>query len=420
MIDTAITVAGLGKSYLVGHASAQRRGYGTLRDTLSRGVRDLARKTRDMVRGRPIVQGDEVEEFWALKDVSFEVSKGDVVGIIGRNGAGKSTLLKVLSRITEPTTGRVALTGRVASLLEVGTGFHPELSGRENVFLNGAILGMGRGEILSKFDEIVAFADVDRFIDTPVKRYSSGMYMRLAFSIAAHLEPEILVIDEVLAVGDQQFQQKCLGKIGDVASGGRTVLVVSHNMAVVSSLCTRAMLLSSGRLVEAGPTASVLESYSRLLQGERSESRGGGYWIDKCLQLVELRCEPDVVPSGSSTRIILSLRAPVPNVVDELALLVYASSGERVAILDLRQPGGGQRLDRDATITWEVSVQSLPLVEGEYSLGVFCRTRESRGNHYDLGHLTVTPGKSACTVVPYAAQHRGVLELDFQLSVDRQ
>jgi lipopolysaccharide transport system ATP-binding protein len=202
------------------------------------------------------------EEFWALKDVSFDVQEGEVLGIIGRNGAGKSTLLKILSRITEPTAGRVTLRGRVASLLEVGTGFHPELTGRENIFLNGAILGMTRAEIRKKFDEIVAFAEVERFLDTPVKHYSSGMYVRLAFAVAAHLEPEILVVDEVLAVGDAQFQKKCLGKMQDVSSKeGRTVLFVSHNMVAVRSLCSRAILLRTGQKIADAPVNDVLNVY---------------------------------------------------------------------------------------------------------------------------------------------------------------
>ena len=199
--------------------------------------------------------------FWALRDVSFEVQPGEVVGIIGRNGAGKSTLLKILSRITEPTVGQATIRGRVRSLLEVGTGFHGELTGRENIYLNGAILGMKKAEIERKFDEIVAFADVEKFLDTPVKRYSSGMYVRLAFAVAAHLEPEILLIDEVLAVGDVAFQKKCLGKMGEVASQGRTVLFVSHNMIAIKSLCSRALQLSQGRLVAEGPTAQVVSAY---------------------------------------------------------------------------------------------------------------------------------------------------------------
>jgi lipopolysaccharide transport system ATP-binding protein len=264
MSDIVITAEKLSKSYLVGHQSDQRERYTALRDVIARETRNLARKTVDLLRGGQIVQGDEVEEFWALRDVSFEVKRGEVLGIIGRNGAGKSTLLKILSRITEPDRGRAILRGRVASLLEVGTGFHPELTGRENIFLNGAILGMTRAQIKSTFDEIVAFAEVERFLDTPVKRYSSGMYVRLAFSIAAHMEPEILIVDEVLAVGDADFQKKCLGKLKDVASKqGRTVLLVSHNMAVIENMCDSALLLGEGRCIAQGETARIVQEYLR-------------------------------------------------------------------------------------------------------------------------------------------------------------
>lgn len=283
MSDTVIKVENLSKSYLVGHNAGQRERYIALRDVIARNAKSLARKTRDMLTGRPIVQGDEVEEFWALKDVAFEIKQGDRVGIIGRNGAGKTTLLKVLSRITQPTTGRVTISGRVASLLEVGTGFHPELTGRENIFLNGAILGMSRKEIQGKFDEIVDFAEVDRFLDTPVKRYSSGMYVRLAFAVAAHLEPEILVVDEVLAVGDAQFQKKCLAKMEDVGKEGRTVLFVSHNMAAVRALCRNTMLFDSGSIMFNGNTSNAISRYTsssgkRLLRNEDSKLRNS--WVD--------------------------------------------------------------------------------------------------------------------------------------------
>jgi len=260
--EFAISVEGLSKRYLVGHQIARVERYTALRDVIARSAINLGRKTINMVRGRPIVEGDEVEEFWALKDISFDIRDGDRVGIIGRNGAGKSTLLKILSRVTEPTNGRLKISGKVASLLEVGTGFHPELTGRENIFLNGAILGMTRNDIRSKFDEIVAFAEIEKFLDTPVKRYSSGMYVRLAFAVAAHLEPEILVVDEVLAVGDAAFQKKCLGKMEQAGSEGRTVLFVSHNMAMISSLCDKAIQLENGQLVAQGSSESVIINYA--------------------------------------------------------------------------------------------------------------------------------------------------------------
>lgn len=286
MSDIAIKVENLGKSYLVGHNAAQSERYTALRDVIAHNAKNLARKTRDMLAGRPIVQGDEIEEFWALKDINFEIKQGERVGIIGRNGAGKSTLLKILSRITEPTKGRIAINGRVASLLEVGTGFHPELSGRENIYLNGAILGMSRKEIQRKFDEIVDFAEVERFLDTPVKRYSSGMYVRLAFAVAAHLEPEILIVDEVLAVGDAQFQKKCLGKMEEVAGKGRTVLFVSHNMATIQALCGRCLMLTGGDLVEDGVSKDVILNYiskneniSTVKIAERKDRSGDGSMI---------------------------------------------------------------------------------------------------------------------------------------------
>ncbi|MBL9216338.1 MAG: ABC transporter ATP-binding protein [Opitutaceae bacterium] len=247
-----ISVTDLGKRYFLSH---ERKG-DTLRDSLALGARGLWRRLSR--RADPAAR----EEFWALRDVSFEVAQGDVIGIIGRNGAGKSTLLKVLSRITEPTAGRAVIRGRVASLLEVGTGFHPELSGRENIYLNGAILGMPREEIRRKFDEIVAFAEVERFLDTQVKHYSSGMYVRLAFAVAAHLEPEILIVDEVLAVGDAAFQKKCLGKMGEVArDSGRTVLFVSHNTAALQAICRTGLWLQQGRLVRQGPINDCLSAY---------------------------------------------------------------------------------------------------------------------------------------------------------------
>jgi len=260
MSDTVIRVENLSKRYLLGSQQNQS-GYNTLRDAIVSGTKSVGRKLVAPF-SQCVSKPDKKEEFWALKDVSFEVKQGEIVGIIGRNGAGKSTLLKILSRITEPTSGRISIKGRVASLLEVGTGFHPELTGRENIFLNGAILGMSRVEIKSKFDEIVAFAEVEKFLDTPVKHYSSGMYVRLAFAVAAHLEPEILIVDEVLAVGDMQFQKKCLGKMGEVSTKeGRTVLFVSHNMAIVAKLCKNLFLFQDGELISAGDSGTVIQKY---------------------------------------------------------------------------------------------------------------------------------------------------------------
>ncbi|HTA82096.1 MAG TPA: polysaccharide ABC transporter ATP-binding protein [Bacteroidia bacterium] len=264
-MEPAIKIEKLSKKYILQHQA--KESYVALRDVMTNNVKKVFSGEKST---RPTT-----EEFWALKDVSFEVNAGERLGIIGRNGAGKSTMLKILSRITDPTEGRVTINGRVSSLLEVGTGFHPELTGRENIFLNGSILGMGKREIQAKFDEIVAFAEIEKFLDTPVKRYSSGMYVRLAFAVAAHLEPDILIIDEVLAVGDAAFQKKCLGKMEDVSKHGRTVLFVSHNMATVTALCNRVAIMEKGRLKEIGDTEAIINSY--LHAGKKNT---GGYRDD--------------------------------------------------------------------------------------------------------------------------------------------
>jgi len=292
--DIAIRAAGLGKKYVIGHQSERAR-YTTLRDVIDHGARNVLRTASDLLRGRAMVAGNTTEDVWALKDVDFEVKIGEVIGIIGRNGAGKSTLLKILSRITEPTQGRVEIRGRVASLLEVGTGFHPELTGRENIYLNGTILGMTRAEIRRKFEEIVAFAEVKKFLDTPVKRYSSGMYVRLAFAVAAHLEPEILLVDEVLAVGDAEFQKKCLGKMKEVAVGGRTVLFVSHNMNSVQALCDRAIWLDKGRVrADSEDVRHVTleylsggEDYGRAEWSNESEDKTDALVVPRAMRLVD-------------------------------------------------------------------------------------------------------------------------------------
>lgn len=274
MTDIAIRIDNLSKQYRIG---GQKKGYKTLRDTLTETLISPFRRAGRLLRGQDYGASEIKETIWALKDVSFEVKRGEVMGIIGANGAGKTTLLKILSRITEPTRGYAEIHGRVGSLLEVGTGFHPELTGRENIYLNGAILGMRRAEIDRKFHEIVAFAEVEKFIDTPVKHYSSGMYVRLAFAVAAHLEPEILLVDEVLAVGDAVFQKRCLGKMDSVAKEGRTVLFVSHNMMAVQKLCTRGVWLSEGKIMKDGQAERVVSNYMRQALPALSEQ----VWTDR-------------------------------------------------------------------------------------------------------------------------------------------
>ncbi|MCF8533097.1 MAG: ABC transporter ATP-binding protein [Reyranella sp.] len=272
MSDVIIRAEKLGKKFQIGHQTARQENF---REAMIRGPRNLLRSAVDLFKGRSVIAGDVIEEFWALRDVDFEIKRGEAVGIIGRNGAGKTTLLKILSRITEPTEGKVEIRGRVASLLEVGTGFHPELSGRENIFLNGAILGMSQIEVRRRFDEIVDFSGVEKFIDTPVKRYSVGMYARLAFAVAAHLEAEILVIDEVLAVGDSEFQARCLDRMSKVASAGRTVLFVSHNLAAITALTRRALVFKGGNLHFDGPIEEAVAHYAATLS-KSGEARNWG------------------------------------------------------------------------------------------------------------------------------------------------
>jgi len=323
MSNVAVRVEGLGKLYRIG---GKQERYRTLRDSLTDAVSAPFKRARSLLHGQAYGAAGLEETIWALKDVSFEVKHGEVVGIIGRNGAGKSTLLKILSRITEPTEGYADVYGRVGALLEVGTGFHPELTGRENIYLNGAILGMGRAEIDRKFDEIVDFAGVEKFIDTPVKHYSSGMGLRLGFAVAAHLEPEILVVDEVLAVGDAQFQKKCLSKMSDVANDGRTVLFVSHNMTAVKSLCTRGVLLSEGYIKKSGNIGEVIHEYQKGGRGEsqttntrRSVSfsnvmfNGGSSRIIDCTQPLEIQVSLDISISIPSCQLFCIIQDSLNN-----------------------------------------------------------------------------------------------------------
>lgn len=370
----AIEVTGLSKRYIIGHQTMKDDG---LRHVLQRGLTKPLRWAKNGFRSTSTT----FEDFWAIKDISFSVQPGEVVGVIGRNGAGKSTLLKVLSRITEQTKGRIHLRGRTASLLEVGTGFHPELTGRENIYLNGAILGMGRSEIKRKFDEIVDFAEVEKFLDTPVKRYSSGMYVRLAFGVAAHLDPEILIIDEVLAVGDAEFQKKCLGKMDQAAKDGRTVLFVSHNMATVQSLCSRALYLKNGQVVEDAPVEQALATYSTAARtkieaqsiADRTDREGGDVVRVTGAQIIDtLTQQPAVsVRSGQDITIRLEYECLGKEPVEDVSLgfaifksdstFMFACTGEGVGHLITAVPGKG---------ACDLRIRKWPLIGGQYHYNV--------------------------------------------------
>ena len=337
------------------------------------GIRNFARRSAHVLRGDQLVQGDEIEEFWALKDVSFDVDRGEVLGIIGRNGAGKSTLLKILSRITEPSGGRVILDGRVASLLEVGTGFHPELTGRENIFLNGAILGMSRTEIRRKFDEIVDFAQIARFIDTPVKRFSSGMYVRLAFAVAAHLEPDILIIDEVLAVGDAEFQNKCLGKIHDVSVGGRTVLVVSHNMSAIRNLTSRCLVMSGGTMVFDGSPTDAIREYAEVLEqrtkAEQSFGKGAHTAIRSAFLVDENGAPTTNYIAGEPLRLDVVVSTDGGPALS-LEMVLANADRQRLALGSLQAFHGVTLPKEPGTYRTRLEIEPLWLASGDYSLDI--------------------------------------------------
>jgi lipopolysaccharide transport system ATP-binding protein len=370
-----IKVEGLSKCYQIGHQN--RENYSSFRDALTGNAKALCRRV--FTPWRPRTTGGSVEEFWALNNVSFNIAQGERVGIIGRNGAGKSTLLKILSRISEPTHGRISLGGRVASLLEVGTGFHPELTGRENIFLNGAILGMSKAEIQSKFHDIVAFSETEKFLDTPVKRYSSGMYVRLAFAVAAHLDPEILIVDEVLAVGDQQFQKKCLGKMGEVASGGRTVLFVSHNMQSIRRLCSTAILLDRGRARRFSNVEDAINAYSNGMQSspfevelQNAPRRNG--WGDY-VKLIRCALAPQSsFTFGQPLELIFTLQCL--STVRHLVIGVAFDTQDGARVLTLDTDIGHRPFEVQAgTIDVRVSIDKNPLHPGNYNIGaaVFSR-----------------------------------------------
>jgi lipopolysaccharide transport system ATP-binding protein len=374
MSDTVIRVENLSKKYIIRHQQAQQ--YTALRDVIADGVKSIGRRLFG-AKQDPLM-GSTQEEFWALKDVSFEVKQGDRIGIIGRNGAGKSTLLKILSRITEPTKGEITLNGRVASLLEVGTGFHPELTGRENIFLNGAILGMSKIEIRQKFDEIIAFAEVEQFLDTPVKRYSSGMYVRLAFSVAAHLEPEILVVDEVLAVGDTKFQRKCLGKMESAGKEGRTILFVSHQMAAIERLCENILLLEKGQIKYQGKTREGINKYLTNLEDScqsinisKIKRSGTGQVILSKFSIENKRGEPlQSVRCGDDITLIfyyqLNNCQSVKNV--SLGFSIHNITGETISILYNDYSGDLIELN-EAAGKIKCTLKDFPFSVGRYFVG---------------------------------------------------
>ena len=396
-MDTPIIeIKGLSKKYDITH---MRGGYVSLRDVIA----TVARRPFSFLahKAKRAIGLEKKEEFWALKDVSFNVNKGEVIGVIGANGAGKSTLLKILSQITPPTEGEVILRGRVGSLLEVGTGFHPELTGRENIFLNGAILGMKKSEIATKFDRIVEFAGVEKFLDTPVKHYSSGMYVRLAFSVAAHMEPDILIVDEVLAVGDAEFQKKCLGKMDEITRDeGRTIIFVSHNMAAIQQLCKKCILLESGKVTMTGETGEVIESYQKNIQETqtvdlRKETRRRGTGV---IRLVDFHMEDvsgvrlSVLKSDESAVLVLSYECPEPEKIRTVDIgfsinrngapisTVY-SSYTKTNLHSLKSAG-----------QFRFTIDKLPLAEGSYGIGarILADGLEADWPKTDIGSIQVS------------------------------
>ena len=394
MANTVISVENVSKAYRLGQI-----GGGTLKEDFGRWCAKLLGKPDPLLKiGEEHRARKMGEQFWALNDINFQVKQGEVLGIIGRNGAGKSTLLKVLSQVTMPTSGQIKIKGRIASLLEVGTGFHPELTGRENVFLNGAILGMTKAEIRKKFDEIVAFSEIEEFIDTPVKRYSSGMYVRLAFAVAAHLDPEILICDEVLAVGDVEFQKKCVGKMQDVSKGGRTILFVSHNMASVRSLCTKGLLLENGKISMFGPVESVAEIYLNFNQKQRNGNnqvevpRPSGVcdvWMESVSVLRDGK-PASVFEIGDKFGLQIKFKSREPLQKPIIGYLIRSSTGENAVNANnyFLQSSNYPEPVKEGTIICDLG--TLPLMAGNYAVSFWlCRNPHEQHFVEDVLHFTV-------------------------------
>lgn len=374
MSDTVIRVENLGKKYTIGQQQQER--YTALRDVIADGAKGFSKRFRHLKgKGR----GSASKDFWALKDVSFDINQGDRVGIVGRNGAGKSTLLKVISRITEPTTGRIRINGRVASLLEVGTGFHPELTGRENIFLNGAILGMRKAEIHRKFDEIVAFAEVEKFLDTPVKRYSSGMYVRLAFAVAAHLEPEILVVDEVLAVGDVAFQRKCLGKMREVSKEGRTIFFVSHNMAALRSLCENAYWFEKGCLREIGLVNDIVDLYEKENIYQAGSSSASGIFANEA-RGIEIHCVNAYIRDDDTTKLRIEIQGLASQKISRMGVCIQLTTSDGILVSKI-WPSMINAFLEDVSGSWQCVFEypdiNRHLAAGDYIIGVILNKPKS-------------------------------------------
>ena len=355
---------------------------------------------------------------WSLNDLNFEIEQGDAVGVIGRNGAGKSTLLKILSRVTSPTAGSIKIKGRIASLLEVGTGFHPELTGRENVYLNGAILGMRKAEIKRKFDEIIDFAGVERYVDTPVKRYSSGMYVRLAFAVAAHLESEILIVDEVLAVGDAEFQKKCLGKMGDVSKGeGRTILFVSHNMDSIRTLCNQGMVLNNGSILFNGEVDAAINTYLRSSKDEGLVTSVSEVSLSPDVTLESFEINKSTLVSHQDLEFKLRVRSSHINHFSAAAIFIFDELEQKVAFFDLRCKELYLVSDSNENIEIKGSFKNLPLLPGVYKLGVHLQSNLLYKDFFDLLRFQVLQKGLADDNLPYPLPVRGKAEIDYDFSI---
>jgi len=380
-----LEVQSIGKKFSIQH---QRQPYLSMRDSLS----------------QIFTKSKTEEEFWALRDVSFNVLPGESIGIIGKNGAGKSTLLKILSKITPPSTGKIICRGRIASLLEVGTGFHPELTGRENVYLNGSILGLKKVDITKQFDAITEFSGVENFLDTPLKHYSSGMQLRLAFAVAAHLEPDILIIDEVLAVGDADFQKKCMGKMNEVSKKGRTILFVSHNMGQLESLCSKAFILENG-------TSSLLmnscDAIKKYLQSSQTKSTITNYAINDAITIEQFAMHSTFIYTNESVKLSLSLAFAKKMQLKSIALLLYNSAGVRIGIIDLRS----EITPSSTSFRTILELHKLPLIAGTYSFGLYLDSDAGNGNYLDLICLDVLE-KETADVIKYHPNVRGIIDIN--------